>query len=46
MQLLTCAPDVNPTEGVWPLGKRDLGNLAAADLSQLTGAVKRKLKTL
>jgi hypothetical protein len=32
-------------EGVWSLVKRDLGNLAA-DLDQITRAVKRKLKTL
>ncbi|MFI5806653.1 transposase [Streptomyces sp. NPDC051561] len=40
------APDRNPTEGVWSLVKRDVGNLAAADLSQITRAVKRKLKML
>ncbi|MFG2368225.1 transposase [Streptomyces mirabilis] len=45
-QLPAYAPDLNPTEGVWSLVKRDLGNLAAADLSQITRAVKRKLKTL
>jgi hypothetical protein len=31
---------------VWSLVERDLGNLAAADLNQITRAVKRKLKTL
>jgi hypothetical protein len=31
---------------VWSLVKRDLGNLAAADLGQITQAVKRKLKIL
>ncbi|MFF1746766.1 transposase [Streptomyces mirabilis] len=45
-QLPTHAPDLNPQEGVWSLVKRDLGNLAAADLSQITRAVKRKLKML
>ncbi|MEU1854343.1 DUF6207 family protein [Streptomyces sp. NPDC019990] len=45
-QLPTYAPDLNPQEGVWSLVKRDIGNLAAADLGQLTRAVKRKLKTL
>ncbi|MFG1665074.1 transposase [Streptomyces sp. Y7] len=45
-QLPTYAPDLNPTEGVWSLVKRDIGNLAAADLGQITRAVKRKLKML
>ncbi|GAA1553605.1 hypothetical protein ACIQV2_32895 [Streptomyces globosus] len=40
------APDLNPTEGIWSLVKRDIGNLAAADLGQITRAVKRKLKML
>ncbi|WP_444546036.1 IS630 family transposase [Streptomyces mirabilis] len=42
----TYAPDLNPQEGVWSLVKRDIGNLAAADLGQITRAVKRKLKML
>ncbi|MEU1789178.1 hypothetical protein ABZ553_25580 [Streptomyces sparsogenes] len=37
---------LNPQEGIWSLVKRDIGNLAAADLSQITRAVKRKLKML
>lgn len=45
-QLPTYAPDLNPQEGVWSLSKRDIGNLAAADLGQITRAVKRKLKML
>ncbi|MEU0039206.1 transposase [Streptomyces sp. NPDC006333] len=45
-QLPTYAPDLNPTEGVWSLVKRDIGNLAAADFGQITRAVKRKLKML
>lgn len=45
-QLPTYAPDLNPQEGVWSLVKRDIGNLAAADLSQVTRAVKRKLKQI
>ncbi|GHF11673.1 hypothetical protein GCM10014715_79210 [Streptomyces spiralis] len=40
------APDLNPQEGVWSLVKHDLGNLAAADLGQITRTVKRKLKML
>ncbi|MFF3890299.1 hypothetical protein [Streptomyces sp. NPDC001914] len=42
----TYAPDLNPTKGIWSLVKRDLGNLAAADLGQITRAVRRKLKML
>lgn len=45
-QLPSYAPDLNPTEGIWSLVKRDIGNLAAADLEQITCAVKRKLKML
>ncbi|MFD8301330.1 IS630 family transposase [Streptomyces sp. NPDC059690] len=43
-QLPAYAPDLNPTEGIWALVKRDLGNLAAADLGEITRAVKRRLK--
>ncbi|MER6445438.1 transposase [Streptomyces venezuelae] len=39
-------PDLNPTEEICSLVKRDLGNLAAAGLGQITRAVKRKLKML
>ncbi|MFE4256964.1 hypothetical protein ACFRU3_47690 [Streptomyces sp. NPDC056910] len=42
----TYAPDLIPQEGIWSLVKRDIGNLAAADLGQVTRAVKRKLKML
>ncbi|MFD4023838.1 transposase [Streptomyces sp. NPDC058576] len=45
-QLPTYAPDLNPQEGVWSLVKRDIGNLAAADLIQITRAVKRRLKRI
>jgi transposase len=45
-QLPTYAPDLNPQEGIWSLVKRDIGNLAAADLGQITRAVKRKLKMI
>lgn len=45
-QLPTYAPDLNPQEGVWSLVKRDIGNLAAADLGQINRAVKRKLKQI
>ncbi|MFK0158759.1 transposase [Streptomyces sp. NPDC090493] len=45
-QLPIYAPDLNPTEGVWSLVKRDIGNLAAANLADVTRAVKRRLKRL
>ncbi|MER0478595.1 transposase [Streptomyces sp. Edi2] len=45
-QLPSYAPDLNPQEGIWSLVKRDIGNLAAADLSQITIAVKRRLKQI
>ncbi|MEU7316430.1 transposase [Streptomyces sp. NPDC007083] len=45
-QLPTYAPELNPQEGVWAMVKRDLGDLAAADLSQITRAVKRRLKRI
>ncbi|XES00192.1 hypothetical protein HEP87_05945 [Streptomyces sp. S1D4-11] len=44
-QLTAYAPDLNPQEGIWSLVKRDVGNLAA-DLGQITRAVKRKPKML
>lgn len=45
-QLPTLCPGPHPTEGVWSLVKRDIGNLAAVDLGQVTRAVKRRLKML
>ncbi|MEU1201647.1 transposase [Streptomyces sp. NPDC005813] len=45
-QLPTYAPDLNPQEGIWALVKRDIGNLAAADLGQITRVVKRRLKQI
>ncbi|MEW1701128.1 transposase, partial [Streptomyces sp. NPDC091278] len=35
-QLPAYAPDLNPQEGIWSLVKRGIGNLAAADLRQIT----------
>ncbi|MFI5998419.1 transposase [Streptomyces sp. NPDC051362] len=40
-QLPTYAPHLKTQEGVWSLVKRDVGNLATADLSQITRSVKR-----
>ncbi|MER6150070.1 transposase [Streptomyces hirsutus] len=45
-QLPTYAPDLNLQEGIWSLVKREIGNLAAAGLSQVTRAVKRRLKQI
>nr|WP_328707560.1 transposase [Streptomyces sp. GS7] len=45
-QLPTYAPDLNPQEGVWFLVKRDIGDLAAACLDQITWAVKHRLKQI
>lgn len=44
LQLPTYAPDLNPQEGIWSLVKRDIGNLPAADLGQITRAAKRRLQ--
>ncbi|SCE38220.1 DDE superfamily endonuclease [Streptomyces sp. DvalAA-14] len=44
--LPTYAPGLNPQEGIWSLVKREIGNLAAADLTQITRAVKRRLKRI
>ncbi|MFE9046496.1 transposase [Streptomyces sp. NPDC007818] len=45
-QLPSYTPDLNPQEGKWSLVKRDIGNLAAADLGQITRTVKRRLKQI
>ncbi|MFE9868335.1 hypothetical protein ACFYPZ_37585 [Streptomyces sp. NPDC005506] len=37
---------LNPTEGVRSLVKRDIGNLAAANLGEITRAVKYQLKQI
>jgi hypothetical protein len=37
---------LNPQEDIWSRAKRDIGNLAAADPSQITRAVKRRLKQI
>ncbi|MEV7082781.1 hypothetical protein AB0N88_30255 [Streptomyces sp. NPDC093516] len=45
-QVPAYAFDLNPSEGNWSLVKRNLGNLAAADLDEITRAVKRRLKKI
>lgn len=42
-QMPTCAPDLDPQEGIWSLVNRDMGNLGDAELGHVTRAVKRKL---
>nr|WP_241678939.1 transposase [Streptomyces lasalocidi] len=44
--LPTYAPDLNPQEGIWSLVEREIGNLAAGDLTQITRAVRRRLKRI
>jgi transposase len=41
-QLPAYAPDRNPTEGIWALVKRALGNLAAADLGEITRCMRAR----
>ncbi|MGA5135468.1 transposase [Streptomyces olivoreticuli] len=45
-QLPSYAPELNPQEGIWPLIKRGLTGLAAANLDHLTRVMKRKLKRI
>lgn len=40
------APDLNAVEGAWANMKNGLGNLAAADVDQLTAIIKNRLKTI
>ncbi|MFF0087698.1 transposase [Streptomyces canus] len=46
LQLPTYAPDLNLREGIWSLAKRDIGNLAAAALSQARARSSGSLKVL
>jgi DDE superfamily endonuclease len=39
------APDLNAVEGAWANMKNGLGNLAAANVDQLTAMVKKRLKS-
>ncbi|WP_371503199.1 transposase [Kitasatospora sp. NBC_00374] len=45
-QLPSYSPDLNPQERLWSLVRVDIGNLAAANLDQVTRAVKRRLKQI
>ena len=40
------APDLNAVEGAWANMKNGLGNLAAADVDQLTAIIKNGLKSI
>ena len=40
------APDLNAVEGAWANMKNGLGNLAAADVNQLTAIIKNRLKSI
>ena len=46
VRLPAYAPDLNAVEGAWANMKSGLGNLAAADVDQLTAIVKNRLKTI
>ncbi|CAG6392167.1 hypothetical protein SCOCK_150139 [Actinacidiphila cocklensis] len=39
-------PDLKPQEGIWSLVKGEIGNLGAADLTEITRAVRRRLKRI
>jgi putative transposase len=45
-RLPACAPGLNPAVGAWANMKGGLGNLAAADVDQLTAIIKNRLKTI
>ena len=40
------SPDLNAVEGAWANMKNGLGNLAAADVGQLTAIIKNRLKSI
>ena len=40
------APDLNAVEGAWANMKNGLGNLAAADVDQLSAIIKNRLKRI
>jgi hypothetical protein len=46
VQLPAYAPELNPTEGVWPHVKRGLGNLAACGIDDLAATVRTRLKCI
>ena len=46
VRLPAYAPDLNPVEGAWANMKNGLGNLAAANVDQLTAIIKNRLKRI
>lgn len=46
VQLPAYAPDLNPTEGVWSLLKRGLGNIAFSNIDDLATLVRNRLKRI
>ena len=38
--------ELNPVEGIWPVLKRSLANLAKHDITQLTALVKTRLRRM
>jgi hypothetical protein len=46
VRLPAYAPDINAVEGAWANMKNGLGNLAAADVDQLTAIIKNRLKSI
>jgi transposase len=45
-QLPPYASELNPVEGIWPVLKRSLANLAKRDINQLTALVKTRLRRM
>jgi putative transposase len=46
VRLPAYAPDLNAVEGAWANMKNGLGNLAAADVDELTAIIKNRLKRI
>ena len=46
VRLPAYAPDLNPAEGAWANMKNGLGNLAAANVDQLTAIIKNRLERI
>jgi hypothetical protein len=46
VRLPSCAPELNPAEGVWANMKNGLGNLAARNVDQLAAVVRNRLKRI
>jgi len=42
----SCAPDLNPQEGIWALVERGIGNLAAANADHLAKTVRTRRRKI